>query len=60
VFFVLTAIAVCQLFNSLAQTLFPIKLKSGARDSLVMAGGRLNHAQSAKTTVTISVSLTLI
>jgi hypothetical protein len=48
VVFVLTSIAVGQLFNSLAQTLFPIKLKSGARDSLVMAAGLVKHAQSAK------------
>jgi hypothetical protein len=55
--FALTAIAVRQLFNSLAQALFPIKLKSGARDSLVMAAGNFYQAPSTKTTVTISVSL---
>jgi hypothetical protein len=36
-YFILAAIAVGQLFNSLAQTIFSIKLKPSARDSLVMA-----------------------
>jgi hypothetical protein len=46
--FTLTSIAVGQLLNSLAQTLFPIKLKSRPPDSLVMAACNFYHARSAK------------
>jgi hypothetical protein len=36
-----------QLLKSLAQTLFPIKVKSRPPDSLVMAAGNFYHVQSA-------------
>jgi hypothetical protein len=44
---ILASIAAGQMFNSLAQTLFPIKFKFYARDSLVMAAGPFLHMRKA-------------
>jgi hypothetical protein len=53
---ILASIAAGQMFNRLAQTLFRIKFKSCARDSLVMAAGLFYTCAKRHTMVTISVS----